>query len=797
MKVLLFLACFLPVCAFSQTISGTVRDTRQEPLPGASVRLLSARDSSQVNGLVTSAKGAFLFERIPEGTYLLKITSLGMKPYISTMLTVDPAHPRIALPVIILLPAADKQLREVTVTGKRPLVETELDKTIINVDAMIGSASQNSLEILEKTPGVTVEPNGDIKLNGLSSVLVLIDGKPTYLSGRELADYLKSLPGGALDRLELITNPSAKYDANGNAIINIRLRRNRQAGIYGSFSTNYNQGIAGRGSQSAVLNYNRRKLALSGIFSYSKDDSWSLDQSQRTYLTTGSDVSVRNESRSRGHSLTARLGLDYAFSERTNAGISAETGSRPRHDRQDYRSATRNTRLDSTGFGRVTSDADRNNVSVYANFQHRFRQSGHELSAEANYLSFRTRSDQWTERYTETDTLVRQPSLRYDLPSSTTIYIAKADYQLPLSKTASFEAGVKWNSASNDNDFRSFIGSEQLPDYSRSNHFLYDEQISAAYTNARKNWKRWKTQVGLRLEHTDLTGRQLGNSEVPGSRFHRQYTSLFPSAAISYSLDSAGRHTLSLSASRRISRPGYNQLNPFLFYVDNYSYSTGNPDLRPAFQNRVELAYRHGQRWGLQLLYGRFRDIIFSTTDVRNEIFVVRPANVSQGQLIIFSGNTSLTPVKGWDCNLNLSVAHISLIRSEIYGQSLTPSAFTGRGSIFNRFQLSQTWSAELTGQFFGRDINGQNVRRSRYSVNMGIMRKLWKDKGSIRLTADDIFYTMKMQSYAVALRETEANYQNEYDTRRVAVSFTWRFGKEIRKRGKTENSDEERQRVN
>lgn len=795
MKILLFLCCLLPGYVFSQSISGTVRDVRQEPLPGASVRLLSARDSAQVNGVVTSSRGTFVFERVPDGIFVLKITSLGMKPYVSTPLTVDAAHPRIALPAIILLSAGDKQLREVTVTAKRPLIETELDKTIVNVDAMIGSASQNSLEILEKTPGVSVEPNGEIRLNGMSSVLVLIDGKPTYLSGRELADYLKSLPGGALDRLELITNPSAKYDANGNAVINIRLRRNRQAGIYGSFSTNYNQGIVGRGSQSATLNYNRRKLSLSGIFSYSKDDYWSLDRSNRTYLASGSDVTVRNENRSRAHSLTARLGLDYAFSERTNAGISVETGSRPRNDRQDYRSVTRTRKADSTGFGRVTSDGDRDNVSVYANFQHRFRQSGHELSAEANYLSFRNESNQWTDRYTETDTLIRQPALHYLLPTRTTLYIAKADYQLPLSKTAAFEAGAKWNSASNDNDFRSFVGSEE--DYTRSNHFLYDEQISAVYTNARKSWKRLKAQVGLRLEHTNLTGRQLGNREVQGSRFHREYSSLFPSGTFSYSLDSAGRHTLSLSASRRINRPGYNQLNPFLFYVDNYSYSTGNPTLLPAFQNQFELSYRHGQRWGLQFRYGRFRDIIFSTTEVVGETFISRPANVAAGQIMILSGNTSLNPVKGWDCNINIAAAHMALIRSEIYGQQLTPSTFTARFSVYNRFQFSKLWSGELTGQFNGRDINGQIIRRSRYGVNAGIMRKLWKDTGSIRLSVDDIFYTMKARSYAVALAGTEASFDSEYDTRRVALAFTYRFGKEIRKRGKTENSDEERQRVN
>lgn len=245
-----------------KSITGTVRDIKNEAIPGATIKLLKATDSTLLKGELSNENGKFQLNNLIDGTYVLAITAIGHKPYRSVTLSIDDAHKNIVLPIIVLLPAKDVALKEVVVTAKRPLLERDIDKTIVNVDAMISAASSNTLEVLEKTPGITVSNDGDISLNGKSGVLVLIDGRATYMSGADLAIYLKSLPGGLLDKIELMDNPPAKYDATGSAVINIRLKKNRVGGFTGNISEGYSQGVYGKNNGAINLNYLYKKLNL-------------------------------------------------------------------------------------------------------------------------------------------------------------------------------------------------------------------------------------------------------------------------------------------------------------------------------------------------------------------------------------------------------------------------------------------------------------------------------------------------------------------------------------------------------
>ncbi|WP_460973240.1 carboxypeptidase regulatory-like domain-containing protein, partial [Spirosoma migulaei] len=327
--VLLFILYFIVAISLSaqaqtKLINGLVKDLQNEPVPGATVRLISLTDSTQALGELTNSSGKFSFKNLINSSYRIQITSVGNNDYRSGTITIDDQHPIIDLPVFILSPSKTT-LKEVTVVAKRPMIEQDIDKTIVNVDAMIGSASSNTLEVLEKTPGVTIDTDGSISLNGKTGVLVLIDGRPTYMSGQDLAAYLKSLPGGSLDKLELMTNPPAKYDAAGSSIINIRLKRTRVLGFTGSVSAAYSQGVTSRSNDVINLNYNHKKLNLFGSIGYNKDGNYSNDGYDRTFYDANgvlnSSVQLQNNYTYSSHGVMARLGMDYAASENTGIYI--------------------------------------------------------------------------------------------------------------------------------------------------------------------------------------------------------------------------------------------------------------------------------------------------------------------------------------------------------------------------------------------------------------------------------------------------------------------------------------------
>lgn len=255
---------FLSVTSYAQpdgTISGTVKDSGNEVLPGTTVRLLKSVDSTLLKGEITNVNGKFQFTALENATYLLDVSALGQRRFISAPIKLSEGHNTIALPVISLLPAQSVALNEVVVKAKKLLIEQQIDKTIVNVESMIGSATSNTLEVLEKTPGVSVN-NGEISLNGKSGVMVLIDGRSTYMSSADLASYLKSLPGGLLDKIELIDNPSAKYDAVGNAVIDIRLKKSRVGGLTASLAIGANQGRYARSNDALLTTIEKKSTFL-------------------------------------------------------------------------------------------------------------------------------------------------------------------------------------------------------------------------------------------------------------------------------------------------------------------------------------------------------------------------------------------------------------------------------------------------------------------------------------------------------------------------------------------------------
>ncbi|GAB3938387.1 TonB-dependent receptor domain-containing protein [Larkinella terrae] len=797
--------------AFSQTsgkiIRGVVKDSQNETVPGASISLLRSTDSTLAVGEITNGNGKFELNNLPNNTYFLRVTSVGNNTYESIKLTIDDLHPIIELPVVILTPSKT-MLKEVVVVAKRPVVEQEIDKTIVNVDAMIGSAGSNTLEVLEKTPGVTVDINGDISLNGKSGVLVLIDGRPTYMSGQDLASYLKSLPGGSLDKIELMTNPPAKYDAAGTSIINIRLKRNRIQGFTGDVSTSYNQGVKGRSNNAVSLNFNHKKINLFGGLGYNKDANYSDDRYNRTFFNENSSVhsSVRLENKSSytSHGFTGRIGMDYAVSPKSTYGFVLNIQNQPRQERLDYSSLNFNSSsvLDSVGNGKTLGDFNWRNVGANVNFQHKFNTAGRELTADINYLNYHTDGNQNLTQYMRTadGRISNRNDFFYDLPSDISIYSAKADYTHPFKDKAALEAGFKTSLVNTDNNSQYFevVNNAYLPDYGKSNHFIYRENINAVYINSRKEWRRIAAQLGFRLENTIANGHQLGNTEVKETSFDKNYTRLFPSAFVRYKLDTVGSNTLTISIARRINRPNYQSLNPFLFYRDNYSYTAGNPLLKPQYHLQYELKYQYKNSFGIAFQFNQFTDVIFQTTQAIDNIFITSPNNVARGRIIALAANLTQPLTKWWTLNANATFSNMQL-NGMAYSEKLNPGINQARMNLINQLKFNKGWNGEITGFFVTKDLNGQRITNPRYRINTAVQKKILNDKGSVRLIVEDIFHSWIQNDRTVSLKQAEAFHTNVTDTRRIGMAFTYRFGKETfaRKRRHTDNgADSEKGRV-
>jgi hypothetical protein len=786
------LICFTIVC-FSQSmsISGTLKDSRNTSLQGAVINLRNTEDSTFSKTVTSDEGGSFKFQNLASGKYKLMASYTGLKGFESAVVTIDNLHTQINMPVIFLQSGKQEELKEVTVISKKPLLEYELDKTVVNVESMTSAASSNTLEVLEKTPGVIVENNGNISLNGKNNVLVIIDGRNTYMSSQDLASYLKSLPGSMIDKIELIDNPSSKYDAAGGAVINIRLKKNKSLGLIGSISTGFNQGKKSRSNHSLNINYNKKKLNLFSNIGFNTDENYAEDFNDRNYFTSNgelqSHVMINNRFDNRSHGWNARAGIDYNISSKTIVGGQVSLNTRPRKDWQSFRSNSYNDSniQDSSTSGDMKGEFDWKSIGLNLNFQHRFNDKGKEISGDFNYIEYETEGMQLFQNY-KSDVLTN--SFSYRLPSTITIYNFKTDYTHPMKNKFVLDAGIKMSLVKNNNNSGYFDGVDKQV-YENSNHFLFDENINAAYVTTRKNWKRLGIQAGLRFENTNLKGDLEENPAYAGISFDRNFNGLFFSANMNYKLDSVGKHNLSLGFARRVNRPNYQQFNPFLIFRDNYSYTQGNMDLAPAYFTDGQLQYRYKQLLTVGFMYARANDIIFSTTQLAGEKYISKASNIGKGRQVGMRVNLSFKVTKWWQTNINMQGASMKLW-SDLYSENINVNSILGRFSNFNQFTFSKTLSGDLSFNYSPNDLQPQRKVFSRYRIEGGLQQKILKDKGSIRINFQDLTLGWVQRDRTINLTRTEEYHKGISDTRRVGISFSYRFGNEKFARKRRHNDD-------
>jgi hypothetical protein len=631
-------------------------------------------------------------------------------------------------------------------------------------------------------PGVSVDQNGGISLNGRGGILVMIDGRGTYMSAEDLAAYLKSLPGALLDKIELIDNPSAKYDASGSGIINIKLKKNRQAGVTGNVAVGYSQGVYARNNNSLSLNYHRKKMNIFTNVGNFNEKTFNTDLYDRRLYKDGrlsSNIDLENRQVYRYNATNVNLGADLNISDNTTLGVVLNYNHGKRRGGFEYSSNTFDADFEPlpSSMGTTASAANRRQLGVNLNFSHKFS-NGAELSAEANYLDYQMDDDRFLNSmyFKPNGVTDSTKNFTYILPASAKIYVAKADYVKTFENKSKLEAGVKSGIVTNDN-----INNYYSPagiDNSRSNRYKYWENVNAAYVNAQKMWSRWGVQLGMRVEHTIAKGDQLGNELVEGTRFKKSYVNFFPSIFFSYKLDSNGKDNMSFAITRRINRPNYQMMNPFVFFKDQYTLTSGNPLLTPQFQYRFELKYQHRQWLNMGLSYNRFAHTIFPATQSVDGIFINKPDNVGNGYMVILNTSVSAQVAKWWQTNTTVRLARLGL-RGMTYSERLDIDVFVARVEVNNYFTIAKGLNAELGGYYASRDLNGQAVTSGMYRVNAAVQKKIFKDKGAIKFGIDDLLGSWVYKNRSISLKDAEYFQTSFSDTQRFSVGFSYRFGKE------------------
>jgi len=790
------------------SVKGAICDVQRNPLPGATVTLNSLKDTTSKQILAADKNGLFRFDHLSPGFYSLRVTHIGFAGYHDDYLNISVNNPDLTLPVIIMRPAGGDQLKEVVVTAKKPLIEQKIDRTIVNVDAMITAAGGNALDALSKSPGVIVDANDNISLDGKSNVLVLIDDKPTYLSGQDLATYLRSLPAGTLDKLELISNPPARYDASGGAVINVILKKNHAAGFNGGINIGYNQGVYGRSNDALNINYRTLSFNLFSNLSYSFDQNYSKETFSRYFYNPDGSLNSAALQNSyykyKANGWSGRLGMDFFIGPKTTLGFMLTGNTRPKTDLLNYANSQFNgiMQLDSVGRGLTSGKYQAQNEGLNLNMLHKFDGSGTQLTADLDYVHFYSYGDQSSpiDVYFADGSPSTGQQYRFLLPSDINIYSGKADFGHPFAGKGEFDAGIKSSYVTTDNQLDWFTGDGAgfVPYYSKSNHFRYAENINAAYVNLKKEWRRWGVQAGLRVENTNAAGRQFSNPAIPDSSFTKNYTHVFPSAYLSYKLDTMGNNTLVLSYNERIRRPGYQQLNPFLFYHDQYTYTSGNPNLVPYFNQYFELKYSYKQYIGITAGYNTGNNESQSLTQASGDVLITRPYNFINNRTYALIPYFSFDPARWWTSRINAVLLYI-LNNGSADGVVINQKTNVHEIEISNELQLGHDWSAEVDGFFPGKQTFGQSQGdKAGYNISGGLRKSILNGQGSISMNVNDIFNSLNFGSQTIGINQLSAFSTRQTDTRRIGAAFTYRFGKAVnaRKRNTSGSAEDEKGRM-
>ncbi|WP_128544783.1 outer membrane beta-barrel family protein [Larkinella soli] len=783
-------------------VRGVVIDQAQKPAEFVTMLLLKAKDSTLVKGVVSDVNGKYEIDNVAEGSYRIATSLVGFKKIYSDAFTVDAANPEVQVRTLTMVEET-KSLKEVNVVAKKPFIEQEIDRTVVNVENSIVSSGNTALEVLEKAPGVTIDrQNDNIQLKGKSGVIVLIDGKQTYLSGQEVANLLKNTPSDNIEKIEIITNPSSKYDASGNVgIINIRMKKNKNFGTNGTAIAGVGYGRYEKTNASLNLNHRVGKINAFGNYSFFHNRRFQENELNRIIpyngkITYFDQTSIR-PNRFDGHNY--RAGVDYFITKKSTIGVLA-TGFI--NDWRQYNAVNYSVIRNELGQITLKPTTDVSvknkwsNVTGNLNYKYDFNGKGRELTADLDYSRFNGDShNNLVTTYTNAaDSVVQAPAIvRNTMPSLIDIWAFKSDFVQPLKKGGKFEAGIKTSYVKSDNDllYEDFIDNNWVNNPGQSNRFKYTENINAAYANySGKLGKKISIQAGLRLENTHSRG----NSVTLNKIVDRNYTNLFPTLFLSRQIDT--NNVLNLSYSRRIDRPNYQNLNPFRFYLDPYTYQQGNPYLKPQFTNSYQLTHVYKGKYSTTLSYSRTIDVIVNEVPgqiAEQNITYVTSDNLATQDNVSLTMSYPVSVTKWWNMQNNINV-YYNKFNSPYLGAQYNVDFVAYNVYTSQNFVLPKGITAELFGWYNSKGLYGFYRYQPQGAFGFGVQKSMMNKKATLKLNVNDPFWLNKFQGRA-NYQDINFRIMSRWESRIARLTFTYRFGNQNVKAARQRSTSTEAER--
>ena len=793
MKQRIYLIALLLSAVFSQgfsqyrkTVTGIVKDNKGNGLIGVSVSLLKAKDSSLVKVGVSEKDGSFEINTNAAGSFLLSYNTLGFAKQYSKVFDLTTADSYTA--ATVSLSVAANKLEEVTVTStKKPMIEVKADKMVFNVESSINATGSDALELLQKSPGIQVDNNDNISMKGKNGVKVYVDGKMLELDTKDLAAYLRSINSNDIEAIEMISNPSAKYDASGNAgIINIRLKKNKKFGTNGSTTLGFVQGVTPKGNASVNLNYRDKKVNLFSNVSGNIGDHQNTLNLYRTQKDTIYDEHSININDGKG--VNVKAGADYFIDSKNTFGVMG----RYSYDKSKWESSS-NTNIYS---GQAVADSfvkklvATNNVPGHRtntdfNLNYRFADtSGTEVNADVDYGSFRGAGASYQPNYyygaSSNVNPISVAIYGNNTPTSIDIYTAKVDVEKNALK-GKLGYGAKYSDVTTSNtfDFFNVDPSTQIETkvLSKSNSFTYKEKIAAAYLNYQRQLStKWSLQAGLRLERTNSNGVLVRADGLvqPDNSHDTTYVDLFPSGALTWNVNK--NNTLNLTYSRRIDRPSYQDLNPFENKLDELTYEKGNAFLKPQYTDNLELTHTLFSMINTTVGYSYVVNYATQVTDTIGNATYVQQQNLATQKIYSFSIGSSLPIRKWWNGYANVWYNY-QVFDGKVTNKPVHTELPMWGAYLQNTFTLSKNYSAELSGWYNGSNIWGATwMTKPQGGMDIGLQKQFWDKKASLKLSVTDIFLTEPWKANS-DFGGLKINAGGSWESRTFRLNFTYRFG--------------------
>lgn len=777
----------------ASSVSGLVKDETNSPIAYANILLLKAQDSTIVTGDSSDENGKFRFNNIELGNYILKTSFIGFKDNYTSISVTENTNTR-----NIILQEDIESLSAVELTVKKPTIKIEPDRLIFNVENSSLSEG-NIMQVLRSTPRVLVADE-EIKIKN-SNATVYINDKKVNLTGNELAQLLEGTPANTVKSIEVITNPSAKYDADSGMVLNIVMSKNLITGYRGSIFGSYTQGVFPRTNYGIANFYKNSKINVFASYNYGKNKIDRRDTQRINFLNNGSltqqwNANLNRNTNSETHNYN--VNFDYYINDNNTLSFSSTGQILPYFEYQTLGNTriTDNTNnpLFSFNSNNQTND-DRYNLGFDLDYVHTFKNKS-KLILNANYTDYdyERRQDVNSEYFSATNTLDSITAFNTLSNQDTEFLIYKADYSLPISETALFEAGVKAsNIKSNSNIIQNdIINGSEILDVNNTDIFSYDEDIYAAYFTYRKQWEKWSINGGLRFEHTDVEG----ISVLLGDVNTQEYSELFPTVNLSYQISDV--FSIYTNYKRSLERPNYSDLNPFRFFLTDNNIVAGNPNLQPVFEDRIVIGTSFLNHFGIEIYYSKKNDNIIEIPiqDNVNNLITFTQTNLGSTRDYGFDFEIFYDIGDHWNLYFGNSIYNV---RDEFVfnGELVSQDQWSVYSVLDNSFSFlkDNSLNVNFSLTYISSNIQGFRNVGTRLFSDFSISKQIFKRKGVLSLSISDLFNEQDVGFSTRFLDQDNFNFSN-VDTRYIKFGFRYNFGNTKLKTNERIKSIEEKDRL-